>query len=152
MGTGETIFFGAISGLLAALLMNLFLRWISASFAEPVNMIKVLGSYVTGSMSNAIAVGTAVHLTMGTLFGIFYGLLLDYMHGPTLPLALFTGIGVGFVHGLLTSYGLMFLMSEKHPVERYRQATFSIGVLYLIAHVVYGGMVGLLLAVFALFA
>ena len=122
--------------------MNLFLRWVSTSFEEPVDMVRALGSFINRSEKNAVGVGTFAHLVFGAMFGTLYAALLVQMGANFLPVALFTGLGFGFVHGLFSSYAMMFVMMEYHPVERYRSSTFSIGVLYLIAHVIYGGVVG----------
>ena len=136
---------GVVAGLIGAVIMNLFLRWVSASFDEPVNMVKALGSFITRSLENAVLVGTVFHLTFGAIFGTLYSALLHSMQANGLPVALFTGFGFGFVHGLFNSYLMMFVMGESHPIEKYRRSTFSIGVLYLIAHVIYGGVVGVLI-------
>lgn len=130
--------------------MNFFLRWVSDSFDEPVNMVKVLGSYFSGSNARSLRTGSVLHLGFGAFFGILYGFALLQLGAARFPVALFTGLGFGFAHGLITSYGLMFFMGEKHPISRYRNSTFSIGLLYLIAHVIYGGAVGLMIGLFFL--
>lgn len=142
---------GVVAGIFGALVMNLFLRWVSASFEEPVNMVKVLGSYVSGAEANSLRTGSLLHLVLGAGFGVLYCSALVLLHADGLPVALFTGFGFGFAHGLIVSYGLMFLFDEKHPISRYRKSTFSVGVLYLIAHVIYGGSVGLLAGLVTLF-
>jgi hypothetical protein len=134
---------GIITGFIGAVIMNMFLRWVSSSFKEPVNMIKAIGSYVTGSDKNAIFSGTLIHLVSGAFFGIIYSGIMFKMGAAALPQSLFTGLGFGFAHGLLVSYGLMLISMQSHPLKRYRNATFSIGLLYLIAHIIYGSVMGL---------
>lgn len=134
---------GTIAGLAGAVLMNLFLRWVGTSFEEPVNMVRVLGSYFTGSRESGVLAGTVIHLVFGVVFGILYAWVLILMGAAAFPNSLFAGLGMGFAHGLLTSYAMMFVMEEKHPVSKYRNATFSIGLLYLIAHGIYGAVMGL---------
>ena len=138
----ETTLCGLLAGATGALLMNLLLRWISASFAEPVNMIEVLGSFFTGSRENAIRLGTGIHLIAGAAFGTLYAWILTRIGATTVPTALFAGAGLGFFHGLLAAYGLMVFVGERHPVPAFRKATLSVGILYLIAHTVYGAFVG----------
>ncbi len=60
------------------------------------------------------------------------------------PYAIFLGIGFGFFHGLVMSYGLMFYASENHPIEKYRKATLEEGLLHLVGHIIFGGVAGLL--------
>ncbi len=150
MGILNIILSGIICGVFGALLMNLFLRWISASFDEPVNMVKVIGSYFSGTNEHSLRTGSLLHISFGAAFGVLYCLFLVLLNGATLPLSFFAGLGMGFAHGLLVSYGLMFFIGEKHPISRYRKSTFSVGILYLISHVIYGGSVGLLLGLFHL--
>ncbi|MEX0323789.1 MAG: DUF6789 family protein [Puniceicoccaceae bacterium] len=134
---------GIFTGFIGAVTMNIFLRWVSSSFKEPVNMIKAIGSYATGSEKNAIFSGTLFHLLSGAFFGIIYTGIFFKMGAAVLPQSLFIGVGFGFAHGLLVSYGLMLVSMENHPIRQYRNATFSIGLLYLIAHVIYGAVMGL---------
>lgn len=139
----ETTLCGLVAGAAGALLMNLFLRWISATFAEPVNMIEVLGSFFTGSRRNAIQLGTLIHVLSGALFGTIYSWILTLLGAAVLPVPVFTGMGLGFFHGLVVSYILMVYVSQRHPVEAFRKSSLMVGVLYLISHTLYGGFVGL---------
>jgi len=139
----QIILIGLPAGLVGALLMNLFLRWVNDSFDEPVNMVRVLGSYVTKSQESGLTVGTVLHLLFGGIFGILYAWFLTLIGAAVFPASLFAGLGMGFAHGLISSYMMMFIMSENHPVGKYRQATFSIGLLYLMAHGIYGAVMGL---------
>jgi uncharacterized membrane protein (DUF485 family) len=134
---------GTIAGLAGAVLMNLFLRWVGTSFEEPVNMVRVLGSFVTKSRETGVLAGTIIHLVFGVVFGVLYAWILVLIGAAAFPNSLFAGLGMGFAHGLLSSYAMMFVMDEKHPIGKYRNATFSIGLLYLIAHGIYGAVMGL---------
>ena len=133
---------GLVTGAIGALLMNLMLRWISATFAEPLNMVEVLGSFFNSDPRRAIFIGTVLHFISGAVFGILYVWFL-YLIGAHKGLTpLFAGVGMGFFHGLLVSYILMFFVRDTHPIENFRRASFQVGVFYLFAHVVYGGFVG----------
>ncbi len=66
------------------------------------------------------------------------------MNATVLPFSLFLGLGFGFFHGLIASYVLMFYARERHPVGKYRRATFEIGLLHLLGHLIFGASVGLL--------
>ncbi|MGC9452600.1 MAG: hypothetical protein ACP5I4_14270 [Oceanipulchritudo sp.] len=138
----ETTLCGLLAGVVGALIMNLILRWISATFAEPVNMIEVLGSFFTGSRENAIWLGTLIHITAGAAFGTLYAWILNLIGATTVLTAFFAGIGLGFFHGLVAAYTLMVFVSERHPVQAFRQATLPVGLFHLVAHTLYGGFVG----------
>lgn len=113
----ETTLCGLLAGATGALLMNLLLRWISASFAEPVNMIEVLGFFFTGSRENAIWLGTAIHAIAGAAFGTLYAWILNLIGATTIVQALFAGVGLGFFHGLVAAYSLMVFVRERHPIR-----------------------------------
>jgi hypothetical protein len=139
-----TITLGAICGLIGAFTMNLFMRSVSAAFSERVDMVVALGSYFTGKTENAASLGTVIHSVAGIAFGIIYFLIMNAMSALIFPYALFLGIGFGFFHGLIMSYGLMFYASERHPIEAYRKATLEEGMLHLIGHIIFGGVAGLI--------
>ena len=144
MDTLPTIVLGAICGLIGAFAMNLFMRQVSATYSKRVDMIRALGSFVTGKLDNAALVGTAIHSIAGVFFGIVYFLIINAMNALVFPIAIFLGLGFGFFHGLITSYGLMFVASERHPIEEYRKATLEQGLLHLVGHIIFGGVAGLL--------
>ena len=144
MSIFTVILLGAVCGLIGAFSMNLFMRRVSATFSQRVDMIRALGSYFTGTTDNAIGLGTLIHAVAGVVFGIVYFLIMHAMHALNLPYALFLGLGFGFFHGLIMSYALMFYASERHPIEEYRKATLEQGLLHLVGHIIYGAVAGLL--------
>jgi len=135
---------GAISGLIGAFAMTAFMRKVSSTFSQRVDMILALGSYFTGKVENAASLGGLIHGVSGVFFGGIYFAIMQAMGALVFPYALFLGLGFGFFHGLIMSYLLMFYASEKHPIEAYRKATLEEGLLHLVGHVIFGGVVGLL--------
>jgi len=124
--------------------MNLFMRQVSSAFSKRVDMTRALGSFFTGKLEGSESVGTWIHSAAGILFGTIYFLIMHLMGALNFPYALFLGLGFGFFHGLVTSYALMFVASERHPIKEYRKATLEEGMLHLIGHLIFGGVVGLL--------
>ena len=137
------IILGSVCGLAGAFAMNLFMRSVSAAYSERVDMVIALGSFFTGSLENARSLGTTIHAGAGIFFGICYLMIMNAMSALVFPYALFLGIGFGFFHGLVMSYGLMFYASERHPIEIYKKATLEEGLLHLVGHVIFGAVVGL---------
>lgn len=131
-----------VSGLFGAFAFSGFLRWGSKRMEEPIDMAEALGSLIIGKVEGARPVGWLVHLIAALVFSILYTLGFNLVGFPSLPLSIPLGVGFGFGHGLIVTYGLMFFVAESHPVERYRRATFVIGVLHLLAHMVFGLTVG----------
>ena len=123
--------------------MDAFMRSVSSRFSQRVDMLKALGSYFTGKLENASALGGAIHAFAGLFFGAAYFGLFYLMGSTVVPFSLFLGLAFGFFHGLIMSYMLMFYASERHPVAEYRKATLEIGLLHLVGHIIFGGVVGL---------
>lgn len=140
----NALILGAICGLIAAFVMNLFMRAVSRSFDRRADMVRALGSFFTGKLDNAASVGTAIHSGAGVVFGMIYFAIMQTMGALIFPYALFLGIGFGFFHGLIASYMLMFYASERHPLEEYRKATMQEGVLHFFGHIIFGAVAGLL--------
>ncbi len=142
------LFVAGIAGALGAVAMNGFMRAVSSGRGRSINMVEALASYFTGSLDNALKVGTIIHLSAGVLFGYIYTVIIMAVGiGGFVPV-LFMAAGLGLVHGLLVSYGLMFYVAERHPIEKYRQATFEVGALHLVGHVIYGVVVGIVIGLF----
>ncbi|MDQ8207223.1 hypothetical protein QEH52_06870 [Coraliomargarita sp. SDUM461003] len=150
MDIQTALILGAICGLIAAFVMNLFMRAVGRCFDRRADMVRALGSFFTGKLENAAAVGTAIHACAGVVFGIIYFVIMQSMGALAFPQAIFLGLGFGFFHGLITSYALMYYASERHPLEDYRKATMQEGVLHLLGHMIFGLVAGLLGALITL--
>lgn len=135
-----------VAGALGATAMNALMRTIGSRGDTSINMVEALASYFTGSLDNAMRVGTIIHLSAGVFFGYVYTVIIMMTGVAGFVPVLFFALGIGFLHGLVVSYGLMFYVAERHPIERYRRATFEVGALHLVGHVVYGLVVGLIVA------
>jgi len=136
------IILGAICGLIGSFAMNLFMRTVSHAYSQRVDMVIALGSFFTGTVHRAAILGTLIHSIAGIVFGILYFLLMNAMNSLSFPSAVFLGLGFGFFHGLVMSYCLMFIASERHPIEAYRKATLEQGLLHLVGHMIFGGVAG----------
>ena len=72
---------------------------------------------------------------------------LGYTH---LPLSMMLGLGIGFFHGLVVSLALVWIVSERHPLEEFNDAGLAVGLSHLLGHVVYGGVVGVVVGLSSL--
>lgn len=150
MDTPTVIILGSVCGLTGAFVMNLFMRSVSSAYSKRVDMLVALGSYFTGTVDNAATIGSVIHGLAGIAFGVVYFLIMNAMSALIFPYALFLGLGFGFFHGLVMSYCLMFIASERHPIEAYRKATLEEGLLHLVGHIIFGGVAGLVGGLIAL--
>jgi len=144
------VILGAICGLIGSFAMNLFMRTVSHAYSKRVDMVIALDSFFTGTVERAAILGTLIHSIAGIVFGVLYFLLMNAMNSLSFPSAIFLGLGFGFFHGLVMSYCLMFIASERHPIEAYRKATLEQGLLHLVGHVIFGAVAGFIGGLLAL--
>lgn len=136
-----------VAGVLGALVVEGVLWVIGRRGWARADMIVALGSLVTRRRENAFAVGLVIHLIASVLFAFVYAALMGKLGFTELPSSMMLGIGIGFVHGLVVSLGLVWVVAEQHPLEEYNEAGLAIGLSHLIAHVAFGAALGLVVGV-----
>ena len=107
------------------------------------SMIVALGSLITKTRENAWQVGAALHALSAIGFAAIYAFAMIRLGFEHLPVSLMFGLGAGFFQGLIVSLALVWIVSEHHPLEEFREADLAIGLSHLLGHVVYGGVIGL---------
>ena len=134
----STIF---LSGIIATTGITLFLFVFSRKFAN-VDIVRVLGSYITKSDENAFRVGIILHYVWGILFALVYTLILGFIDPPkNLNILLISSL-TGVFHGIVASFMMIIFVAEHHPLEKYRRKGLASAAIYLIAHIIYGLLVG----------
>lgn len=132
-----------MAGLLGGAAMEGVLWLIGRVGWAKADMLVALGSLLTKSRDNAWSVGVVLHAVSATGFAMVYTLLMLQLGFSHLPMSLMLGLGLGIVHGLVVSLTLVWLVAQRHPLEEFNEATFAIGLSHFVGHVVYGGVVGL---------
>ena len=132
-----------IAGALAGLAMELAMWLIARAGLAKGDMILALGSLLTKSRENAYRVGLVIHATSAVGFALVYTLLIVTLGYTHLPMSLMLGLGVGVLHGLLVSLMLVWVVADRHPLEEFKEADLLVGLTHFVGHVVYGGVVGL---------
>lgn len=107
------------------------------------NMLVALGSLFTKSRDNAWRVGLVLHAVAAIGFAIPYALLILKLGYAHMPQSMMLGAAVGFVHGLIVSLGLVWIVAEQHPLEEFNEAGLAIGLSHILGHVAYGAIVGI---------
>ncbi|HKI98126.1 MAG TPA: DUF6789 family protein [bacterium] len=142
----QTVLAGLIAtGVMTAALYAIHWR----GFAEA-DMLRALGSIVTRNETNAMPLGIVLHFLSGIVFAFLYVIVWS-----TLPVAEFQhyvllGLISGFAHGLVVSFVLVILVAEHHPLPRFQQAGIGVAVAHLLAHVIYGLLIGIVAGSFLL--
>ena len=114
------------------------------------NMIVALGSLFTKSRENAFRVGAVLHAISAVGFATVYTLAMMALGLTHLPLSMMLGLGLGFVHGLLVSLALVWIVSDQHPLEEFNEAGLAVGLSHLVGHVVFGAVVGVVVGLASL--
>lgn len=138
-----------ISGIVATLVMTVLMYAVHWSTRmENGDMIRTLGSFLTKSLKNSLAVGAIIHVIAGIIFAFLYYKLFTIM-GMSTPLSRMAGgavIGAG--HGFIVSFILIIIVAEHHPIERFRKVGFPVALLYSVAHILYGFILGFMFNAF----
>jgi uncharacterized membrane protein YagU involved in acid resistance len=136
-----------IAGLLGGIAMEGVLWIIGRGGWAKADMIVALGSMFTRSRESAWRVGAMLHIVSAIAFAIAYTLLMHALGYTRMPWSAALGAGVGFLHGLIVSLGLVWVVAEQHPLEEFNEAGLAIGLSHIVGHVVYGAIVGLVVGV-----
>lgn len=131
------------AGILGGIAMEGVLWAIGAGGWAKADMIVALGSLFTKSRHNAWQVGAGVHALAAIVFAVGYTLLMRALGYTEMPTAMLFGGAVGFIHGLIVSLGLVWIVAEQHPLEEFNEAGLAIGLAHIVGHVVYGAVVGI---------
>jgi hypothetical protein len=107
------------------------------------DMILALGSLITKSRENAYRVGIIVHATAAFGFALVYTLLMVTLGYTGMPNSLVLGLAAGTLHGIIVSLMLVWVVSDQHPLEEFKEADLMVGLSHMAGHVAYGGVIGL---------
>ncbi len=147
MITVEILCYAILAGLTGAGAMWAVMRLIERAGPPTGGMVVAVGSLLTRSRENALPVGIAVYLFSAVVFGVLYTVLIRMVGLTAWPHAFFTAGGFGLFHGLVVSLGLVWIVSDNHPLAEFRQATPLIFLSHFAGHIVFGITVGLVISI-----
>lgn len=136
------LFFSLLGGLLATAAFSGLLFWFDRMGVTKGNMIVALGSLITHSRERGAQVGIIIHFASGMFFGLIYTWGLMAIGVSSLIGALLLGGLFGVLHGAIVAVTLVASVSDFHPLEEYRKATWTVGLTHGLAHVAYGLVMG----------
>ena len=116
----------------------LFPRWLGIG---KVDVIPAVGALITGKIENAFSVGYIIHFISGILFAYVYWAIILAMK---LPVVWLTFALAGFIHGIIVMLLVCIAIMEHHPIARYHERGPMTGLSQLLAHILYGIVVGLI--------
>jgi hypothetical protein len=129
---------GGIVGTAAMTALLLFPRWLGIG---KIDVIPAVGALITGKEDHAFSIGYIVHFASGIIFAYVYWAVLLLMKMPIVWWAF--GMA-GFIHGIVVMLLVSITIMEHHPIARYHERGPMTGLAQLLAHIVYGVVVGLI--------
>ncbi len=116
----------------------LFPRWLGIG---NIDVIPAVGALFPGKIENAYQRGYLVHFISGVAFAYIYWGLLSAL---SLPLTVWTFGLAGLIHGVIVMLLVSIVIMEHHPIARYHERGPMTGLAQLLAHIIYGIIVGLI--------
>ncbi len=135
----QPIFVPFLAGLLGTATMALVLHIPVLLGLPRVDLVRAMGSYVTGDRESAYAPGIVINFVIGIFFGYAYYWGYRFTHVPLTPLF---GMAGGTVHGIIVMLFVAIAVLEHHPDKRYQRRGPLTGFAQLLGHIVYGLVVG----------
>ena len=136
-----------IAGLVSTAVMCGFLELVTKSKLANADMIRAIGSMFTSSYENALKPGLIIQFSFGVVFAFIYFGVLSFFSAGNPAIAIVGGIVIGFFHGMVVGLSIVISVAEHHPLERFREAGFTVAAAHLFGHMVYGLMIGIIFAI-----
>ncbi len=142
----EYIKIALIAGLLGTLSMTIVLYFINRSGFANSDMVRAIGSLFTKKYENSFIPGIIIHFLFGIIFAGIYGLIIDSLNPNGFTAVIGYGFGLGLFQGAAVGLLLTIAVAEHHPLEKFQKAGFTVAAAHWFAHIVYGLVVGLIIA------
>ena len=144
----EEILALTIMGAVATGWMITYMCLISGLGASHVDMIRALGSIYSHDEKTGMLPGLLMQFTAGITMAYVYGIFLRIFDYAIAYKYALLSLGIGFVHGLIVTIVLAKLLAEHHPVPKYQHVGFKVALHHVVAHLVFGLVVGVMYAAF----
>lgn len=137
-----------LAGLLGAVMMMIVIFALQSIGLTSPHLLASIGSLVTKKMDGASKVGLVIHLVSGIVFAFLYVLVWSYLDLRTIPELVMLGMLTGSLHAVAVSIAIVILVTEHHPLRRYQKVGFNVALTQVVAHVVFGIVVGFTMGTF----
>lgn len=141
----QFVLYSVLAGLIGAAGMTLVLGLFGKVGWTRANLVVALGYLFSRNRKPALAIGSAVHAVAGIVFAMLYTTVFMLFNLTSAVSILFLGLGIGWAHGIVMS--LIFVVSAVlgEPSGEMKKVEFSGGPAYMVSHMVYGFLVGLVI-------
>ncbi len=140
------LFWSLVAGVLGGGAMLGAMALIDRSGVPGRNIVAAVGSLFTRSRESAVRVGGLLHAVAAVFSALIYTELLLAFDLTAWPGALLGGLGIGAFHGVVVSLALVWMIADAHPLEEFRNAGPAVFLEHLSGHIVYGAVVGVVIA------
>ncbi|MCB1052789.1 MAG: hypothetical protein KDC71_19460 [Acidobacteria bacterium] len=141
------MFLPLIAGILGSVTMTVVMRRSGVFRLPETQMIRAIGSFYTKNMDNALVPGFIAHIAAGIGFAYLYWFLIqtapDQVNSRIVIMVVCMLIGL--VHGIIVTLFLVISVAQYHPLKEFRELQPGDMAAHIIAHFVYGVVVGLVL-------
>jgi len=128
-----------LGGLVGTAIMTFSLllpKWLG--FGQ-VDIIRAVGTLLTRKVHHSFLPGFILHLLSGIIFAYVYYFILTLSH---IPFNALTGLLMGTLHGVVVMLLVSIMIMEHHPIAYYHSRGPMTGFAQLLAHMLYGTIVG----------
>ena len=145
--TPNALFLVLLSGAIGACVMGALVQWSSRGKATDTDGVQALGNFGLLGLGHGKLTGWIVHIVAGMVFAVPYAIVMQWLGLTQIHHMLLAGVATGALHGYVVGFWIIILLGEHHRFRRVREEGPVLAVIYMISHVVFGGVVGLMLGV-----
>ncbi len=106
-----------------------------------IDVFLAVGSLITHKPDKAFHYGYLLHFISGIVFAYIYWGLINLLN---IPFVWWTFAMLGFIHGMIVMLLVSIVVMEHHPIARFHERGPMTGLAQLLAHILYGVIVGLI--------
>jgi len=132
---------GGIAGTAVMTGFLLLPRWMDWG---KIDVVRAVGSLMTGRRERIFRLGLSLHVAMGILFAFLYA---GFLNLSRIPFNAMTGLLLGSLHGVIIMLLVSIMVMEHHPVAGYHEKGLGTGLAQLVAHMLYGATVGWIVSI-----
>lgn len=132
-----------LAGVVSTLFMVIFLELVTKARLANADMVRAIGSILTGSYHNALVPGLVIQFGFGIFFSFIYFGILSYFNASIGLNGILGGGLMGLFHGVVVGFVGVITVAEHHPLTKFKQAGFTVSVAHLFGHIVYGLTIGI---------
>lgn len=131
----------------AMTLVVYILRWAGVL---KIDVIEAIGAAFDKNEKSAFVAGLVLHYIFGFLFTVIYMLLAYYLVSSVQVSSsvLAVCVSLGFFQGLVVAFSTNIIVTEHHSLKRFRNRGVGVSFAYLLAHIVFGLVLGIVLTAF----